>query len=290
MGLLSSLRDALLATPSRIAGTVQALAAPARPYSELNARLYAPDKFDFADEQALISDLRAHGAGGTLPPLFVLGDAPIVYLLANQPPPYHANDFNASPIYEQRKVANFIEREQPSVVVWDANTLRFDVFQTAVRNPTIYNAVVSAYVPDRKVGRFEVLRRRASGEPIAIDFWRARLSPQVALGHFARVSSFRKFGPCGAGNDACQEFLVVTKNDPNSAGQLSIGVDVSGRKFELTMQTVSGERELHVLVDRLWFWGPMKATNLMPTIDGNATSNGIETRLVKVERRDDILY
>lgn len=288
IGVLASLWSLAVSSPGRLAGSVMALAAPAQPFAVMNARRFAPDKFDFIDEKAVIASLAQ--TDGRVPRLFVLGDTPVLYILAGQVPPYHANDYNSSPIYEQKKVADFLERERPPVVVWDPNTQVFDLFQSMVRNPLTYNAAIAGYVPDRKVARFEILKRRTPGEPIALDFWRSKLGAIVTLGHFPRASSFSRLAPCPDTQSDCQEFLAVTKKDPAFAGSISVGVNVDGRLFDLKMQTVAGDRELYVSLDRLWFWGPMKASGLAPRIEASTTSAEVDVGIRRVARRNDILY
>src|SRR5260221_7504792 len=56
----------------------------------------------------------------------------------------------ALPIY-------FLDREKPPIVVWDPDPF-FDLFQRVVRDPLIYNAVIANYVPEMRIGRFELLR------------------------------------------------------------------------------------------------------------------------------------
>jgi hypothetical protein len=290
IGAIGSLWSAVVSTPSRLAGSVTALASPRQPFAALNAATFAPEKFDFKDERAVVADLVAHAPDGRIPRLFVLGDTPILYILTRQLPPYHVNDFNASPIYEQKKVADFVARERPPIVVWDPNTQMFDLVQSVVRNPLVYDAVISDYVPDRQVARFEILKRRAPNEPIALDFWRSKLGSIVMLGHFPRASSFSTLTPCPDAQSDCQEFLAVTKKDPAFAGSVSVGVNVDGRLFDLKMQTVSGDKELYVSLDRLWFWGPMKVSGFAPRIEAGTTSAEVDVGIRRVTRRDDILY
>jgi hypothetical protein len=290
MGVLTSFWNVVMATPGRVAGNFLALASPVAAFTDINARRFAADRFDFNDEKAVAADLAAHAPGGRIPRLFVLGDTPVLYVLTGQVPPYHVNDYNSSPIYEQKKLVDFVTRENPPVVVWDPNTQSFDLVQSVVRNPLTYAAVISGYVPDRRVARFEILRRRASNEPIALDFWRSKLGSTVALGHFPRASSFSTMTPCPGARPECQDFLSVTKKNPSFAGQLVVRINVDGRTFDVTMQTASGDHELYVSLDRLWFWGPLKASGLVPHLEASGTSADIDVEIKQVMRRDDILY
>jgi hypothetical protein len=290
IGGFATLGEIVLSGPSRIANGLLVFAAPNSRLALANARWYAHDKFDaFVDEKAVIAEI-ARANGGRIPRIFVLGDSPVIYILADQAPPYHVNDYSATPVYEQRKVLNFLDREKPPIVVWDPNTKRFDLFQNVVRDPLIYNTVIANYLPDRRVGRFELLRRRASDEPIALDFWRERLGFVVNYGHFARASTFPSLPPCLGDSSACQEFLVATKKEPTMSGRVVVGIVVGGRRFEIWMETVAGERELHVSLDRLWFWGVMKNAGLIPKIDRDSSAPAIDLSIKPVAARPDVLY
>lgn len=291
VGAMSHLSTVVFSTPQRFAGSIEALLGSQAWFASLNNGRFSGEKFNaFKDEKAVAADLIARSQNGRTPTVFVLGDSPIVYILINQKPPYHVNDYNASPIYEQRKVAEFLNREKPPVIIWDPNTQSFDLFQSVVRNPLTYNAVVSMYVPDRVVGRFQVLRRRTPDEPIALDFWRNRLGSVVTLGHLARVSSFSSMAPCKDATSDCQELLVVKKRNPVFAGRIVVGVNVGGRHFEVAMQTVAGDSELHVSLERLWFWGPMKMAGLEAHVESDPSSETVDVTIRNVARRDDLLY
>jgi hypothetical protein len=290
IGAFYALKEIVLTGPSQIAGGLVAFAAPGGGSASVNKRWYAHDKFDmFVDEKAVVAEITRANAG-RLPRIFVLGDSPIVYILADQAPPYHVNDYSATPVYEQRKVRDFLDREKPPIVVWDPNTKSFDLFQSVVRNPLIYNAVIAKYVPDLRVGRFELLRRRTPDDSIALDFWREHLGFVVNYGHFARASTFPSLAACSDGSSECQEFLVVTKKEPNMSGRVIVGFEVGGRRFEIWMETVAGERELHISLDRLWFWGVMKNVGLIPTIVRDASTPGIDLSVKRVAAGPDILY
>jgi hypothetical protein len=287
---VATFRDIVLNGPSRIGNGLLVFAFPNGQFARANERWYAQDKFDaFGDEKAVLAAV-ARANEGRLPQIFVLGDSPVVYILAEQAPPYHVSDYVATPVYEQRKVLNFLNRQQPPIVVWDPNPKTFDDFQRIVRNPFIYNAVIANYVPDLRVGRFDVLRRKTSADPIALDFWRERLGFVVDYGHFARASTFPSLAPCSDASSACQEFLVVTKREPNKDGRLVVGVEVGGRQFEIWMNTVAGERDLYVSLDRLWFWAVMKNAGLIPTIVRDASTAGIDFSLRRAIAGPDILY
>jgi hypothetical protein len=290
IGAFSALEEIVLTGPSQIANGLISFAAPDGQSALANKRWYAHDKFEmFFDEKTVISEIAVLN-GGRIPRIFVLGDSPVVYILADQAPPYHVNDYSATPVYEQRKILDFLDSEKPPIVVWDPNTKSFDLFQSVVRDPLIYNAVIANYVPDRRVGRFELLRRRTSDDPIALDFWRERLGSVVNYGHFARASTFPSLAPCPGDSSACQEFLVVTKKEPNMRGRVVVGIVVDGQRFEIWMETVAGERELHVSLDRLWFWGVMKNAGLIPTIGRDTSTPAIDFSIKSMAPRPDVLY
>jgi hypothetical protein len=289
IGAFATLRDIVLSGPSRVANGLLAFAGRNGQFALANERWYAHDKFDaFVDEKAVVAEI-ARANDGRLPRIFVLGDSPVVYILANQAPPYHVSDYLATPIYEQRKVVDFLDREKPPIVVWDPDPF-FDLFQRVVRDPLIYNAVIANYVPEMRIGRFELLRRRTPDDPIALDFWRERLGFVVNYGHFARASTFPSLAPCSGDSSACQEFLVATKKESGLSGRVLVGVVVGDLHFEIWMETVAGEQELFVSLDRLWFWNVAKIAGLIPRIVPQASTAAVDFSVQRVAVRPDILY
>jgi hypothetical protein len=216
---------------------------------------YALNRFvRFENENAVMSALRARSPDGQMPSFYAIGDAPLIYLLAGQKPPYHTNDYNASPIAEQRLVVEWLRRTRPEYAVWRSSDLTFDGFQRVVRDPLMYAEVIDTFVPLQEVGAYSLMRRRGADEPIAWDWWRERLKPEVDFGYLLRASKPDK--PCGPeAGEACGQFLEVSVAETVQPGTpLVIPVEAAGRTFSIRFVVDSGSRYYRIPLHRVWFW------------------------------------
>jgi len=277
--------------PARIADGIQLLRNEKNIVEEANEARFADERFaHHLSERELAAWLRNRGIDGQTPKVYVLGDEAIVYILLRQQPPYQINMYNASPLYEQRKVVQWLRREKPEYVVWNPNSVAFgnqpgtfDRVQNFVRVPLIFNEVIASFVPEEVVGAFEVLRPRDRDEPIPVGYWREKLGGTADFGHFGRVSSFSRFTPCEEDTPECVDFLKVDVFDAESLGtKVSVPIHADGMAFGIELDTVPEERTYYVSMDRIWFWDTLKrngyapslAASLSPSQSGNDCVNG----------------
>ncbi|WP_141400387.1 hypothetical protein [Magnetospirillum sp. 15-1] len=250
-----------------------------------NAIHYTPEQFKAFKSEQLVRTWFKERFGEVFPLVYVLGDSPITYAVLQQTnTPYHVHDLSAAPIYEQRKNVAWLEKNKPSFVLWNPDTLVFEMMKNYIRVPLIYTAVASEYVPEASVGRFKILRRRAPDEPPAMAFWQDHLGSRADVGHIARISSLSRFAPCAA--EPCREFLHITLASPQK-GKVAIPLHIGERGFEIAFDAVSSQSEYFVSASRIWFWALGRRFGQPIEVD---TPPGATVAVERRAERDDILY
>ena len=270
--------------PTRLAETLRVMSNPAL-VALANGERFAPARFqNFFAERQVLAELSARVPEGRLS-IFTLTDAPILYVLTAQPAVWMSNMYNASPVYEQRRVVDWLEEDRPDFVVFEADQLQFDGVPTAVRVPLIVGAVVAHYVPDRQIARFEVLRRRTPSEPMAIDYWREKLGATLNLGRVPAEIDVAGRVACG-GSRNCDEYVTVDLPPPADAGQAGMLQFNVGRPFEVRFDLEPGRGHYVIPVGRLWFWRGGVSAGLQPIVERppNAASQLTPIRLLASDR------
>ena len=261
------------------------------PFDDANANRFAPFHFvRFKDEVKSVDRIRALSPPQKPANTFVLTDNQVIYILLGQMPPYHSNNYNSSPIYEQRKVLDWLVRNTPEFVVFDPTKLVFDTFQAIVRAPLTFNHVVEHYVPLETVGALEILRRRAPGEAIATAFWHEILGNSLAFGHFPRASSAMGLSECAQGAD-CQDFLKISVAKERAGSErLTIPFKAGGLDFTATLVAVPGTGTYYLSLDRLWFWDVLNRNRIAARVDVAKLPPGVATEIERLAAGQDILY
>ena len=251
----------------------------------------------FPEEQSAVARLRTLSPGVAAPTVFVLTDDPVVYILTGQAHPvFHANMYNASPIYEQKRVVRWLNDDKPQFVLFDQNALDFDGFPKVVRSPIVFNAVIQSYVPLETAGRLEVLRRRQVNEPVAMAYWQQKLGPATNFGHLAALSSFDRFSPCHSQSErSCREFLEVTLPENffsvnKFANNVTIPFEVSGLPFAVVMDVFPGRTKYYLLLSRFWPWAAAEATGLSRRIAEDKVFPGVKASVTSRAVTTEVLY
>lgn len=242
-----------------------------------NADRYARHRFRGFDEQNAVIDTLL-GEYGLQPQdrIYVLGDDSSFYILLNRPEPYLSNAYNASPIYEQEHVVEWLRRERPRFVVWPPADRSYDLVPHMVRVPLIYSYIVEHYEFLRSVGRHQILTALAAGRRPDVSYWRGALGDTIDLGHVPRLARLSSYAGCRAGSP-CEDILVVSY--PRAAGVLkgwhagllpagtsnrgaagplnqktSLLIATTAGDFRLQFDLAPGAGEYVVHLERLWFW------------------------------------
>ncbi len=255
----------------------------------VRASRYAPERFEaFGTERSVLDRLKTLGGKSELPRFYVIGDTPVLYLLGRQVPPPHSNDYNASPIFEQRLLAAWLQEKKPDFAIWNPGDKTFDDIQRVVRNPIVYVEVIDAFVPVENVGQFVILRRRRENEPVALDWWREKIGSNLEFAFLLRAS---RPGEICAVEDAsvCRDMLeIAVDTPPATPTRAVISFDIAGRTFALAFMLDPNRRHYSLALHRAWFWGVAQRNGLPHRIV--ATSPAIYTATLTREKTDGRLY
>lgn len=258
-----------------------------------NRALYSKARFvDFKDEQAVVSRIRSLVPETQNPMVFVLTDDPVIYIFTGQPPVFHANIYNASPIYEQQRVVKWLVSGKPQFVLLDPNSLTFDAVPDVVRIPLILAAVIENYVPSEKVGRFEVLRRRGLSDEVAMAYWRERLGFSSNFGHLLTQSMNGPQTLCKSKNDtSCTDWLEIRLRSSNTqAKSVEIPFEIQGQLYSIVFDVTSGKSDYYLPLDRFWPWAVAERQRAKPRIAGERLANGVEARIISRASSSPVLY
>ena len=85
---------------------------------------------------------------------------PIFYVLFNQKPPYYSSIYEASPIYAQKKLVEYISEDEINYIAYNKNdTTIQDNVPNTVRAAYLNNYIVKNFSIKDKVGSFLILYR-----------------------------------------------------------------------------------------------------------------------------------
>jgi len=219
--------------------------------------------------------------------LFSLSDAPVLYILTGQRPLWTADMYDGTPIGEQRRTVEWLRHTRPEFVVFEPGQLQVDAVPTAVRVPLVVGEVIESYVPDSRVGHFEVLRDRRPGEAIPIDYWRDQLGAILDLGHVPAVVDITDRQTCDVPNP-CDEYVLADLPTPKGPGEQTITVHIAQRSVDLRFALEPGRSHYVVPLSRLWMWRAAVAQGIRPTVDSHSVA--LRTQLVKLAPDGERLY
>jgi hypothetical protein len=246
---------------------------------------FSDERFaSFPQELAVASDLRARPELDDDTVLFVLGDAPVLYLLLGQRPPWQIVPYDTSPIAEQRNVIDTLEKEAPGVVVVDRTSQVFDGIPHDTRIPLVFQYVIEHYDLDRSVGPYDVLVRRDPDPEQSAAYWTDLLGGDVELGSTPSVSSYDQLERCDAETEECGAFLVVEPPASGAEGPVDVPLLVAGKPIFVSF-TADGARRYVVPLARTWPW----ALSTDIRLAGEPTS-GWRAHIVRGEQAPDALY
>jgi hypothetical protein len=286
-GGTTALAQRFIGAPARLVSGWSALRDTAA-LREVNRAAFAESRFvSFTEERALADRLRTL-SGGASPRVFALSDAPALYIILGQVA-YHANLYNASPIYEQRRIVDWLSSGEVHWVVFDPAQLSFDGFAKAVRSPLVFARVVRDYVPEGTEGPYEIARRRRPGEPVALDYWRDKLGASVYLGHVPRWSSVARLTPCLGQGAACQEVVAIALA-PAAPTRVAVPFEIQGLRYKVTFEAVPGVTRYYVSLERIWFWSAARAAGVSARIATERMSPSVAAAIVLKVARPDVLY
>jgi hypothetical protein len=298
VGALSGLAAAALigfSGPERVLDGIRAL--PGRAYDdarivltnreardEARAQRFADARFAaFPEEMSVAAALRERPRPRDDTDVYVLGDAPVIYSLLRQRPPWHIVLYSASPLAEQRRVIAWIEEERPRYVVLDRVNTVFDLVPQAVRTPLIFQHVIEHYSFAYRLGSYDVLERSDETDPNQ-QYWPTVLAGEVNLGSIPEVSSYERIEPCEDGQRDCALFLVARPPRPGWTGQVKVPMRFLRHTIFIRF-TASGSEGYTIPLARTWAWGLTHS----PKLAAGAT-DGWRLGLVHGRQPRNVLY
>jgi hypothetical protein len=245
--------------PRRIANTLNVLLHRRQQLDEEVAATYSRPHFAaFAPEGEVVDHLVRDLGRKPTDAVYVLGDAPIFYVLLEQAAPYINNAYNDSPISEQEKIVDWFRRVKPRFVVWSTDVLAYDEVPHAVRLPLIYAYVVDHYKFEKAIGAYHVLVERAPGDSADPEYWKSVLGDRVDLGYVPRLAKASDYAACGADMSSCEPMMVVRFAGPVGRRKTSMTIAADTGIWRVDLQVTPEHREYLVNLDRLWFWDRTK--------------------------------
>ncbi len=86
---------------------------------------------------------------------------PFFYVVLNQRPPYYSAIYQASPLYAQNKIIDFLKNENIKYVIYNTSSLSLqDTVPNYVRVATLHNYIINNYIPKESVGNFLILEKK----------------------------------------------------------------------------------------------------------------------------------
>ena len=260
------------ALPSNLSSDITTLVSPPRDLARINAQRYSVAHFTLYPDVLSVERLLQPLMKRSRTDLYVLGDAPTLYLMLNQLPPWEINIYNTSPIEDQRRVISWIDQHRSEYVVLDnRNGQAFDGVPNPVRIPLVYQAVISRYVLYRTVGEFDILRRVSTEPQGSGAFWVNRLGSTLNL---------------GAIPDSIPENVNIETSQTHAALQIETAAGFHGQvvvplRFGSLNETVmfdamAGRRQYEIPLNRLWPW----ALSTQVTLAG-PLSSGLKATITK---------
>ena len=244
--------------------------------------------------------------------LFVLSDYSVLYIATDQIPPFYTNLYNASGLTDQKRLVRCLQKYKPGVVVWDPAWKGIDKVPPLSRNPIVFESVINDFVPDKKVGRFWLLRRRSPDEPIDIPYWRSTLGNTFSMGYIPNYMNIKHLEPCDGVSDGCEDYLVVRLKEPGkmklvemiheekrrpagrnrlptpAAMEISVQIIVEGEEFIVRFQASDPDKEYKIPLKRVWFWQASLQSDNKPILGESGPD--FDAVIVKQSSNKEFLY
>lgn len=130
--------------------------------------------------------------------IYSLPFEPIFYIIFTQKPPPYFTLYESSPLFAQKEIIKYIEKEQIDYIVYNTSAREFDFVPNYLRGVTLYKYILNNYTVDSQLGNYLILKRHHK----QIDFFESLQSVgnpdletyllNVNLGHLPRSEGIYK--------------------------------------------------------------------------------------------------
>lgn len=226
--------------------------------------------------------------------VYVLGDESYLYIALEQNFPPHINFYNQSIISLQKESIDWITRNNPKYVIWDANFQDFDRVPNFLRVPLIFNFIQERYHPDSTIDKFQVLVRNRDSEVLFsnLKFWSDHLGRNINFRNLTRLSSLNKELNCNNETNAPLEnsnFLLISAPKIHLPNEVKINFKIPGNLF--TISFIAGDHSHSgnyvIPLSSIWFY---KFLYRESGLELTSPDNGISIKFCNDAAGSNVLY
>jgi hypothetical protein len=206
----------------------------------------------YDEELKLVKYLNLDTPGA--PKFYSMPDNPILYVIAKKIPPYQINGFSMSPVFEQKKIVEFLKNNDITYIVIDPSKNSIDGFSYTVRLPELYKFAVKNYSIDKEFGKFYIAKKASNNQQINLDAWSKVIGSEVNLGYIPNYSKIIDELNSEKCIVECESILKVKIPTGNYDSNISIPVVVKGVKFTIKFSRKPELGIIYIPLDKIWFW------------------------------------
>ena len=188
--------------------------------------------------------------------IFVLGDISTLYILFKQAIPPNMSFYNCSPIREQQKIVNFLQKLNPEFVIYDRLNAEFDNVPNHVRCPLIFDFIFENYVFEKEFNNYILFKKSPILKYQSFGTWANIFSQELNLGFIPALSyneyKFEKKDPQFVDAIFVQTGSCLT----NEPAVLSFDNPLFSQKIKFRLR--ENQENYLIRLDRVWFWGYVK--------------------------------
>jgi len=104
--------------------------------------------------------------------VFSFPSDPLFYILFNQIPPYYPSIYEATPLYAQKNLIDYIKDQKVEYVIYNYKNFSIqDGIPNYIRTPLLHEYILNNFLLKKQIGDFLILRHQQKGEDFFIDKW-----------------------------------------------------------------------------------------------------------------------
>lgn len=217
--------------------------------------------------------------------LYVLGDAPYVYIATGKKPLFYVEMYNQSSLRTQNKIINALEKTK-SLIVYTKAKHGIDGLPIIVRNPVIVDYITTHYVYAAQTDDFIILQPQTTTLLPSLSLWTKLLGNTIDFKYIPRHSIYNKAQPVKLTplENNWESILQITiKNPSNTLKTLDCSFLVNDVLYSIRLNTVENKHSYSIPVRNIWFLSFAKKYNMPITLIKN---EDFDTSILDVENKD----